>query len=167
MKAGRNTPQSVLSYIDAILQRNQPIDPNTLAQELGYTPKQIRKLKEKHGEGLLIHLKRVKRRRQEEPRFMAKQNGMLHPPQYVSTVHGAIDDAESPPEEVTAEYSRTAWETFEVVKGEELARKQTRSRLERLRQAEIQLRKQGKPAEHHIAQIEEALVAMEREAKAA
>jgi hypothetical protein len=167
VKAGRNTPQSVLRYIDTILDRSKPVDPLEVAKDLGYGPTRIRKLKEKHGDKLLPHLLKEKRRRQEEPRFMAKQNGMLHPPQYVSTVHGAIDDAEAPPHDVTEEYARRGWETVELLKGEELAKRQARSRAERLRQAELELRRRGKSADEYARAVDEAIDAMRREAKAA
>ena len=110
MKAGKNTPQSVLLYIDAVWAQNAPPDPWEIAMELGYNAKRFRVLKEKHGSRLLIHLRREARLRAEIPRFMAKQNGLLHPPQYVSSVEGAIDEAESVPVEYDNEFSMKARE---------------------------------------------------------
>lgn len=90
-----NTPQSVLCYIDAIWRQHEPPDPLILARELGFSPKAYRGLKAKHGDGLTAHLLKVQRERGEQPRWMATQNGQRHPQQYVSSPHGAIDDAES------------------------------------------------------------------------
>ncbi len=69
------------------------------------------------------------------------------------------------PEDVVDGYAKENRKRFEVLKAETIARKETRSRLERLRQAEIQLRKQNKPVDHHIQQIEKAIDAMNRDAQ--
>lgn len=70
------------------------------------------------------------------------------------------------PEGVVNGYATENRKRFEVLKAETIARKETRSRLERLRQAEIQLRKQNKPAEHYAKQIETVIDAMNRDAQA-
>src|SRR3954453_11871849 len=53
------------------------------------------------------------------------------------------EEAEGVQAEVQEEYSRNAWHTFDVLKGEELARREVRARAERLRQAELELRQKG------------------------
>jgi hypothetical protein len=48
MKAGKNTPQSVLSYIDAVWAKNVPPEPFELAQELGISDIRLTKLRVKY-----------------------------------------------------------------------------------------------------------------------
>lgn len=97
MNAGRNTPRSVLAYIDTVWRLNAPIDPVVLARELGYSPKGIRKLRERHGEDLGRHLERVRRAHADTPRFLARQQGRFPTRglQYASSPQGAIDEAEA------------------------------------------------------------------------
>ena len=112
---GRNTPASVCAYIDAVWADHEPPDPIALARELGYSPKGIRRLLEKHGENLPRYLERRKRMVTEQPRFMARQHGAWKPEQYVDTPHGAIDDVEAVDDQtlvdLTAEARRRATET--------------------------------------------------------
>jgi hypothetical protein len=121
MKAGKNTPESVLRYIDAVWAANVPRDPIKLARELGYGPKGIRKLREKHGDRLLAYLEKLLRQRTEQPRFMAAQQGQLHPLQYVSSAEGAIDDSEAPDPAEIKDYrdSRELRERYQREKAED------------------------------------------------
>lgn len=132
MKAGTNTPQSVLAYIDAIWRQSAPPDPTVLARELGYNPKAFRRLKEKHGEGLVVHLERVKRERTETDRFMARQHGRAHPVQYVSSHHGAIDDVPAVPAYVQDRLTARANVRFMEHKRDNKAEEQAREDARRL-----------------------------------
>lgn len=149
MKAGKNTPQSVLSYIDAILAKNEPPDSLALARELGYKPKAILRLVDKHGERLPAHLQKVKRDREEHLRYLARQNGLAHPPQYVGSIHGAICDEDAPTvpdhyQNVIKMASDTKWAQHEErERAEELARAQIRSISEMLREMNVQAARSG------------------------
>lgn len=169
MKAGRNTPQSVLAYIDA----NTPTDPNAadLARQLGYSPTRYRRLKEKHGDGLVAHLERELRRRDhaDAPRFLARQHGQrigndAH--QYVDNVHSAIDPLEVVRDDLQTSITQRAHEVEDVVKAEELARREARRRAERLRQAELELRQKGHSHERYARVIDGAIEQMRRQAAA-
>lgn len=76
-------------------------------------------------------------------------------------------EQEGVPENVQEEYSRNGWHTFDVLKGEELARREVRARAERLRQAELELRQKGKSADQYVRAVDDAIEAMKQEAKAA
>lgn len=76
-------------------------------------------------------------------------------------------EQEGIPEALQEEYSRTSWDTFDVLKGEEKAKREARSRAERLRQAEFELRKSGKSHEHYAQTVDAAIEAMKQEARAA
>lgn len=71
------------------------------------------------------------------------------------------------PAEIQARYSRQGWDNLAILKGEELAKREARSRAERLRQAELELRKSGKSHEHYAQAVDAAIEAMKQEAKAA
>lgn len=96
MKAGRNTPQSVLSYIDAVLTQEE-IDPLVLATELGYSPKAYRKLKEKHGDGLAAYLVKAKRLRTDSVRRLSIRR-LREDPQNMTTIVPLGDRPPNPPE---------------------------------------------------------------------
>jgi hypothetical protein len=71
----------------------------------------------------------------DRPRLLARQAGKRHPQQYTSSTAAALShEPEAIPEEEQARISDEARRRWQVIKGEELARKQTRSRLGRLRQ---------------------------------
>lgn len=106
-KAGKNTPQSVLRYIDAHLPVDEP-DPVALARELSYNEQAIRTLQERHGDGLLAYLEKQRRDKIETPLFLAVQQGQRHPQQYVSSPHGAIDGAEAVPNHFQRELNKRA-----------------------------------------------------------
>lgn len=89
-KVGKNTPHSVLAFIEVHLSRIP--DPLELARELDYDEDAIEHLQAKHGERLLPYLQGVWRRRQDTDRYMARQAGRRHPQQHVSSRLGAIDD---------------------------------------------------------------------------
>lgn len=112
MKAGKNTPQSVLRYIDVVWARNE-IDPIKLATELGYNLKAIGRLREKHGDDLLPYLLSVQRSRIERPRFMAKQQGRRPNQlrQYTTSAEGAIDDAETVGDLAQRRFSEAAFQS--------------------------------------------------------
>lgn len=90
-----------------------------------------------------------------------------------TTIMSTQDVPTSPPEperipaDLEDEYARQAKVVFGVVKGEEQARREARSRAERLRQAELELRQSGRSAEAHAKTVDDAIAAMRREAKAA
>ncbi len=109
-RAHRNTPQSVLSYIDAMWRKHELPDPLELSRELGFSPKAYRGLKEKHGDELITYLLRVQRARAEEPRFLARQNGRTHPISYIGTRIGAISDAEAVDDATLAQFGTDARE---------------------------------------------------------
>lgn len=119
--------------------------------------------------GLLQWLRATYEANRDKVRLLGKQLG------YAENFMGSLQirgtdgehEAEAVPEHVQAEYSRNGWDNFTVLNGEELAKKESRARAERLRQYEMELRKQGKSPAKHIAVIEQALEAMRQEAKAA
>lgn len=83
MKAGKNTPETVLAFIEAHLDAGDLPDPVELARELGYTPVGFRKLQERHGKNLAKHLAGLKRKRDvgNEPRLLPKNAGdYVHSP---------------------------------------------------------------------------------------
>ena len=95
MKAGRNTPQSVLRYIGAWLDRVP--DPVALARDLGYSEDDLATLEQRHGAGLLRHLQAVARSRADGDRFLAKQQGRAHPENYTNSHLDAVDDLPTTP----------------------------------------------------------------------
>lgn len=147
------------------------------SQALGISQSQLKGLERKyrmeHGTEaeakLLRWLESTWEESRDKVRLLGRQVG------YSETFAGAMhirgvegeQEWESVPEHVQAEYSRVSWETFELVKGEELAKRQARSRAERLRQAEIELRQKGKSADRYARTVDDAIDAMRREAKAA
>lgn len=156
---------------------DKPKTIEALAKELGISETSLERMRRqyqmKHAENadakLLRSLALTWEEKRDKVRLMGKQTG------YVENYMGALhirgvegeQEPESIPEHVQVEFSRQAWETFAVVKGEELAKRETRSRAERLRQAEFALRQKGKPHKHYAQVIEDAIEAMNREAKAA
>lgn len=95
-----NPPPTTTEIVGRILSEEDP-DPVALAFALKYKPAAIAKLREKHGDHLLRHLKAQWRARQEQPRFLAKQQGRYvhaNTPdqgQYVDAAHRSIDDLEA------------------------------------------------------------------------
>ncbi len=69
-------------------------------------------------------------------------------------------------EEHEAEYVRRSHETRDVLKAEENMRREAASRAQRMRQAEIDLRKKGRPHDHYVQAIDKAVEAMRRDAAA-
>lgn len=78
-----------------------------LAQDLGITQAQLAKLRTQYArkhkkeaeERLLSWLELTWQETRDRHRFLAKQDGRYHPPQYVSSVEGAIDEAEVVPDD--------------------------------------------------------------------
>jgi hypothetical protein len=68
--------------------------------------------------------------------------------------HGADLEPEAIPEELQREYSDEAARRWQVLKGEELARKQTRSRCNRLRQLENEARKRSIDIHRFVVEID-------------
>jgi hypothetical protein len=63
-------------------------------------------------------------------------------------------EPEAIPEELQREYSAEARRRWQVLKGEELARKQTRSRCNRLRQLENEARKRSIDIHRFVVEID-------------
>ncbi len=162
MKAGRNTPQSVLSYIAAIEARNVPEDPAQIARELGYGPKRYRVLKEKHGKDLLAHLKKARRLRTESKRHLHMRI-RDNDPANMMTIVPVNDVPPNPPEperiskEDEDRYGRLSCDNMEVLKAEENMRREARSRAEKLRQHEMELRREGISPARQLAVIDAAI----------
>ncbi len=106
------------------------------------------------------------KRRQDEVRLLGRRSG------YVETRFAAIqvrgvqneEEPEAIPEALQDEYARCGWQTTDVLKAEEKMRREAASRAQRMRQAEIDLRKRGKPHDHYVQAIESAVEAMRRDA---
>lgn len=71
-------------------------------------------------------------------------------------------EPEAIPEDVQAEYSAKARQTFEVIKAEEVARKQSRSRCGRLARVDKDARKRHVDIHKHIAEIERQIALAEQ-----
>jgi hypothetical protein len=103
----------------------------------------------------------AKRVIREPARLLAKQNGRRTPDQYTSSTAHAIGDAgEAIPEDAQQEISDEARRKWSVLKAEELARKETRSRCNRLRQFEQRAQKKQIDVHRHIAAIEREIEAI-------
>lgn len=107
----------------------------------------VKKHKDGADEWLLAWLYVSWQELRDEPRFPAKQNGLLHPPQYVSTAVRAIDDAESVPSVfqnvLTLEaHSRHATRRAEDAK-EEHAEEQARQLARQLRDVAVAIHRAG------------------------
>lgn len=72
---------------------------------------------------LFLWLRTEWRRLRDQPRFLARQDGLLHPPQYSSSAVTAIDDAECPPPDEIAGYrkSREARDNHQAERMAEIA----------------------------------------------
>ncbi len=150
--------------------------PDGLAEELGISPRRLavlrRKYRMEHGDEAEEKLRRFLtglvqwKRRQDEVRLLGRRSG------YVETRFAAIqvrgtqneEEPEAIPAELQEEYADAAGILFGVLKHEEKARREAASRAQRMRQAELDLRKAGKPHEHYVRTIETALEAMRRDA---
>ena len=153
------------------------VNTNELAYALGISTKRLNGLRRQyrmdHGEEAEAKLERwlkaVYEQNRDRVRLLGKSGGYTE--NFAGALHIRGPEGEQEPESVPSDYqdvlSERANATFQVVKGEELARREARSRAERLRQAELQLRQQGKPHEHHVQAIEAALAAMQRDTRAA
>ena len=99
----------------------------------------------------------------------ARQNGRSSPGQYTDRLTDALsyDEPEAVAPEVLTEFVRRNHETFSALKGEELARREARSRAERLAAAEYACRKAGGQHEPHVKAIERHIEAMRSQAKEA
>lgn len=106
---GLNRPVDVLAFIEVTWQRTE-IDPAKVATEMGYTPTQIRRLKERHGDQLLFHLQKVQRHRADRDRFMARQQGRRPHQlrQYVDSAEGSIDELPTIPKHYEAKVDKDA-----------------------------------------------------------
>jgi hypothetical protein len=168
---GKNTPHSVLSHIDAVWRKHAEPDPLELARELRIGPTRYRRLREKHGDGLVKHLLELKRQRTEFPLFMAKQNGMRHPPQYVSSAEGAIDEAEVVPLNYQTVLVVDAKERFakhrQANHAEEQAREDVKRLNARLKAVAIQSVRMGVSPVHVLAAIERQIAELEAETRKA
>jgi hypothetical protein len=77
-------------------------------------------------------------------RHAPREAGKRHPQQYTTSTAAALSrEPEAIPEEEQARISDEARRGWQVLKGEELARKESRSRLGRLRQVEQRARTKG------------------------
>lgn len=76
-----------------------------------------------------------------------------------------LDAGEAPPRRFVEEITARIREVEDVVNGEEIAKQEARRRAERLRQAELELRRKGKSADEHAKRIDEAIDAMQDEAR--
>ena len=91
----------------------------------------------------------------DRPRLLARQDGKRHPQQYTSSTAAALSgEPEAIPEDEQAKISDDARRRWQVLKAEELARKQTRSRVNRLRQPENEARKRSVDIHKFVAEIE-------------
>ncbi len=152
--------------------------PDGLAEELGISQRRLavlrRKYRMEHGPEAEEKLRRFLtglvqwKRRQDEVRLLGRRSG------YVETRFAAIqvrgtqneEEPEAIPAELTDEYARRGWQTTDVLKAEEKARREAASLAQRVRQDMLDLRKAGKPHEHYVRTIETALEAMRRDAAA-
>ncbi len=146
--------------------------PDGLADELGISPHSLKSLRRKyrmeHGAEAEEKLGRFLsglvewKRRQDAVRLLGRRSG------YVETRFAAIrvrgvqneEEPEAIPADLQEEFSRNGWQTMDVLKAEENARRESRSRAERLRQYEMELRREGVSPARQLAVIEGALEEM-------
>ena len=124
-----------------------------------------------HGEEakamLMAHLRRIKTELGDQVRIPGKTTGYVEVPFGQAPYRRRIlaEDPTEPEIMPLAEDDvRARHDAFDVLKGEEKARREARSRYERARQAELELRRRGKPHEHHVQAIEAHIEAMRRDA---
>lgn len=148
-----------------------------LAAKLDISPKALearrRKFRMEHGEEAEAKLLRALEREWDESRdkvqVLGKNGQVITLPfddrrvPYRGQLLGE-DPTEPELMPLSEESIRARQEAFDVLKGEEKARREARSRAERIRQAELDLREKGRPHEHHVQAIEERLAAMRRDA---
>lgn len=99
---------------------------------------------------------------QDPPRFLAKQQGQASPPQYVNSVEGAIDDAEAIPEVDQKAQSKAAEDRWNVMRGEQLRKREDKSREGRLHDLQFQARNKGVDISRITRAIDEQLDDAER-----
>lgn len=148
-----------------------------LAKLLGITEKSLegmrRKYRMKHGEEadekLLRSLTSMYEDCRDKVRLLGKSGGYTE--SFAGALHIRGVEGEQEPESVPEAYqtliSAEATAVFEIVKGEAKAKREARSRAERLRQAELELRQKGKSHEHYAQVVDAAIAAMKQEARVA
>jgi hypothetical protein len=148
------------------------------ARKLGITDSQLRRLERRYRYGhgdeaeakLTSYLTNLWAECRDRHRYMHLK---VRQDPLATTIMSTQDVPTSPPEperipaDLEDEYARQAKVVFGVVKGEEQARREARSRAERLRQAELELRQSGRSADQHAKTVDDAIAAMRREARAA
>lgn len=98
----------------------------------------------------------------DRPRFLARQAGKRHPKQYTdSRVEALPNEPEAIPEDVQREISSEARNKWQVMRAQEIAQKQTRSRLGKLEQLENEARKRNVDVSRHTIAIDRELNAMQ------
>ena len=146
-----------------------------LAAQLGITYKRLdglrRQYRMDHGEEAEAKLERwlkaVHEQHRDRVHLLGKGGGYTENFAGAMHVRGVQGEQEPEAMPLPEDAVRARQDAFDVLKGEEKARREARSRAERLRQAELNLRQQGKPHEHHVQAIEAALAAMQRDTRAA
>lgn len=144
--------------------KDAPTDPQELAQVLGISAKRLVRLKEKHGDGLLIHLRREWRDRQDRPRLLHRDSS-----------HGYTDSPElsmvGEPEAVSESFQERLAAEGRSRFAELRARKQKevdpRAAAARMRQLQTLAQKRGIDAAPHLLKVESALRGLEAELEAA
>lgn len=145
-----------------------------LGERLGWNQVRLHKMgthyRKVHGEEWETHLERRLRTLWNETRDKVRLLGRHN--DYVEHHAGAINvrgaegepEPEAVPEEVQEKYTREGWNTHQVLKGEELARRETRRRAENARQAEMSARAKGVDVSPYTKAIDKAVDEMRRAA---
>jgi hypothetical protein len=98
--------------------------------------------------------------RPEPHRLLHRDSSRGYTPVSYLAMHS--DPGEAISEEEQTEMSRDANSVFDITRAEEKAKKETRSRCNRLREAEIAARRKCIDVHRHISQIERELGLMEQ-----
>lgn len=144
--------------------KDAPTDIDELARILGISLKQLRGLREKHGDDLLLHLRRAWRDKQDRPHMLAQrsEHGYTDQPSLAMS-----NEPEAVPESYQAKLSAEARLDFAALRAKRQREVDPKALAARMRQIEDLARKKGIDAAPHLMRFESALRAAEAELEAA
>lgn len=98
----------------------------------------------------------------DKPRYLARQAGHYHPEQYTENpAIGLPHEPEPVAEEAQRQFSDESRRRWQVLKGEELARKESKSRREKLKQVEMAARDRHIDVHRFLVEIDRQIRAMQ------